>query len=112
MKAKTWWHVSLALVIVLTGSAGAIAQTASKDQLISYYERCITKKISNCNAKTVLHTSRSVHLRQKADLAARQIQFLSANKDMLINEMLEQGIGPKRYKVEHYLNKRFYEMNP
>jgi hypothetical protein len=25
--------------------------------------------------------------------------------------MVEQEIAPKQYKVEYYLNKRFYEMN-
>ena len=111
VKAKVCCIVSLVLVMAVIGAALAAAQSVSKDQLLKYYESCITKKISNCGAKTALKTSRSVNLRRKADLATRQVTFFSTNKNMLINEMVDQGIGQKQYKVEYYLNKRFYEMN-
>ena len=109
MVTKGCCIVSLVLFLVVIGASLTAAQSASKSQLVQYYEGCITKKISNCNAKTVLKTSRSVNLRQKADLATRQVIFFTANKNMLINEMVEQGIGQKPYKVEYYLNKRFFE---
>jgi hypothetical protein len=111
VKAKVCCIVSLVLVMAVIGVALAAAQSASIDQLLKFYESCITKKISNCGAKTALKTSRSVNLRRKADLATRQVTFFSTNKNMLINEMVDQGIGQKQYKVEYYLNKRFYEMN-
>ena len=112
MVTKVCCIVSLVLVMAVSGASLAAAQSASKDQLIKYYESCITKKITNCNAKTVLKTSRSVHLRQKADLATRQATYFTSNKNMLINEMVKQEIGQKPYKVEHYLNKRFFETHP
>ena len=111
MKAKVCCIVSLVLVIVVSAAVLAAAQSASKDQLIKYYESCITKKISNCSAKTALKASRSINLRRKAALAARQVTFFTLNKNILINEMVDQGIGQKHYKVEYYLNKRFYELN-
>ena len=109
MLTKVCFIVSLVLVMAVISASLAAAQSASKDQLVKFYQSCITKKISNCNAKTVLKTSRSANLRQKADLAARQVTYFTSNKTMLINEMVEQGIGQKQYKVEHYLNKRFFE---
>ncbi len=111
VKVKVCCIYSLVLVMAIIGAALAAEQSVSKDQLLKYYESCITKKISNCSAKTALKTSRSINLRRKADLAKRQVTFFTINKDILINEMVDQGIGPKHYKVEYYLNKRFYELN-
>ena len=110
MKGKLYCRIILVLFMAVMGPAGAAAQSESNDQLIKFYENCITKKIHNCNAKTVLKTSRSVNLRQKANLARRQAIFYTSHKNELINEMVEQGIGQKQYKVNRYLNKRFYEI--
>ena len=110
MNAKLGCIFSLVLVMAVIGAVDATAQSLSKNQLAKYYESCIAKKISKCSAKTSLKTSRSVNLRRKAELATNQVIFFTSNKNMLINEMVDQGIGQKHYKVEHYLNKRFYEM--
>ena len=111
MIAKVWCIVFMASLMVIIGTAPAKAQSESKEHLAKYYESCIVKKISNCKGKVVLKTSRSVNLQRKADLAIKQVTFFTSNKNILIDEMVEQGIGPKGYKVEYYLNKRFYEMN-
>jgi hypothetical protein len=112
MVTKGCCIVSLVLFMAVIGASLTTAQSASKDQMVRYYEICITKKIANCKAKTVLRTSRSVNLRQKADQSTRQATYFTSNKNKLINEMIEQGVGQKRYKVEYYLNKRFFEMHP
>ena len=112
MVTKICCLVSILFVVSVIGAPLVTAQSASKDQLVQYYESCITKKIFNCNAKTVLKTSRSVNLRRKADLAKRQVTFFTSNKNVLIKEMVEREIGQKPYKVEHYLNKRFFETHP
>ena len=112
MVTKGCCIVSLVLFMAVIGASLTAAQSASKNQLVQYYESCITKKIYNCKAKTVLKTSRSVNLRRKANLATRQVTYFTSNKTMLINEMVEQGIGQKPYKVEYYLNKRFFDTYP
>ena len=111
MKAKLCCLITLVLFMAVVGAAGVAAQSESNEKMVKFYENCITKKIYNCNAKTVLKTSRSVNLRQKADLSKRQVIFFTSNKNRLINEMIEQDIGQKDYKVERYLNKRFYEVS-
>lgn len=111
MTAKVWCIVFMTALLVIIGADHVKAQSGSKDQLVKYYENCIVKKINNCQGKAVLKTSRSVNLQRKADLSIRQVTFLTTNKNILIREMVEQEIDPKRYKVEYYLNKRFYEMN-
>jgi hypothetical protein len=71
----------------------------------------ILLEVQTIKTKAVLKTSRSVNLRRKAELAIRQATFFTSNKDILIIEMVEQGIGQKHYQVEYYLNNRFYEIN-
>ena len=110
MITKLWGIVLLAGLFVMVINAPLKAQSESKEDLAKYYESCIVKKIYNCQGKTVLKTSRSVNLQRKANLATKQVTFLTTNKNMLIDEMVEEGISPKRYKVEYYLNKRFFEM--
>ena len=109
MKSKAICLVSLVSIFLIAGSLPLTAQSESEDELIKFYKSCIQKKISNCNAKAILKTSRSANLQKKADLSIRQAAFITANKDMLINEMIDQGVGYKYYKVDYYLNKRFYE---
>jgi hypothetical protein len=53
--------------------------------------------------------SRSKNLRSCSRLAILKAIFLSANRDQLIREMAASGIVMKTYKVDYYLNKRFYE---
>jgi len=110
MKTNITFIISLVSFILIIDSAPATGQLESKDQLLKYYESCITKKIANCKAKTTLKNSRSVNLRRRADLATKQMIFLTTNKTMLIKEMVDQEIGQKHYKVDYYLNKRFNEM--
>jgi hypothetical protein len=35
--------------------------------------------------------------------------FLSENKEMLIKNMFKMNIGVKQYKIEYFLNQKFYE---
>ncbi len=110
MKANIDYIIFLLSFIFIAASMPATAQPESKDQPLKFYESCITKKIANCRAKSALKNSRSANLRRRADLAKEQVIFFTTNRNMLINEMVEQKIDQKRYKVDYYLNKRFSEM--
>ena len=111
MKARVFCVISLLGFVITMGMAPLTAQSESKDQLKKFYRNCIEKKISNCKAKTALKNSRSENLQMKANLAQKQLIFFTNNKNELIDEMIDQQIGYKQYKVEHYLNRRFYEMS-
>ena len=110
MKANIDYIISLLSFIFVVASMPATAQPESKDQPLKFYESCITKKIANYRAKSTLKNSRSFNLRRRADLAKKQVIFFASNKNMLFDEMVEQEIDQKRYKVDYYLNKRFSEM--
>ena len=90
-------------------SVAFASQSESNDQLKDFYNTCLEKKITSCQSKTVLSNSKSANLRKQSIISAEQVIFYSSNKDTLVNEMIELGIGRKLYKVDYYLIKRYYE---
>jgi len=95
--------------MIIIGSTQISAHSQSNEKLQKFYETCIAKKIAKCQSKTILKLSRSENLQLIAEIAVNQARFLSLNKDTLVNEMMEKNIGQKPYKIEYYLNSRFYE---
>ena len=109
MTAKSLIVIFLSCFMIMIGATQIYAESQSDEHLIKIYETCIVKKIAKCQSKTILETSRSENLQLAAEIAADQVRFLSLNKDILVNEMMEKDIGQKPYKIEYYLNSRFYE---
>lgn len=109
MKAKELIIVALAGVMILTGAVQIFAQSQLDEQLNKFYKDYISEKIAKVQAKISLKTSRSANLRLAAAKAEKQAEFLTVNKDILADEMVKQDIGQKPYKVEKYLNERFFE---
>jgi hypothetical protein len=108
---NTKWIVAALIVVLITASAVKIdAQSQPVDPQKKFYETCLSKKISNYQSKTILKNSKSNNLQLTAEIAAQKATFLTLNKNMLIEEMIEQDIDPKRYQIDFYLNKRFYEL--
>jgi hypothetical protein len=75
----------------------------------AFYANCIDKKITCCDCKGGMWNSRSKNLRSCSRLAILKAIFLSANREQLIREMAANDVAMKAYKVDYYLNKRFYE---
>ena len=75
----------------------------------AFYANCIDKKIACCDCKGGMWNSRSKNLRSCSRLAILKAIFLSANREELIREMVANDVALKTYKVDYYLNKRFYE---
>jgi hypothetical protein len=110
MKVQALMVIFLSSLMIMIGAGQISAESQSDGHLKKKYETCIVKKIAKCQSKTNLKTSRSENLQLTAEIAADQVRFLSLNKNTLVNEMMEKGIGQKPYKIEHYLNSRFYEV--
>jgi hypothetical protein len=109
MKVKQFIIISLASVMIFAGAVQITAESQSDEQLNTFYENYISEKIVKSESKTNLKTSRSENLRLAAAKAEKQVTFLTLNKDILIDEMIELDIGQKPYKIEKYLNVRFSE---
>ena len=108
---KTKWIVAALIVVFIIASAVKIgAQSQSVDPQKKFYETCLYEKIVKHQAKTILKNSKSKNLRLDAETAAQKATFLNQNKNMLVEEMIEQDIDLKRYQIDFYLNKRFYEL--
>jgi hypothetical protein len=108
---KTKWIVAALIAILIIASAVKIgAQSQSVDPQKKFYETCLSEKIFKHQAKTILKNSKSKNLRLDAETAAQKATFLNQNSNMLVEEMIEQDIDLKRYQIDFYLNKRFYEL--
>jgi len=101
--------LSVLLVFSFTSVSGDSGTNAADRDLTEFYGECIENKISSCDGKGGMWDSRSENLRRGARLAILKASFYSTNKEKLVKEMLARGVEAKPYKVNHYLNKRFYE---
>jgi hypothetical protein len=91
------------------GNLSAISEDGQNTQIIKYYENMINETISKCHSKANLKESKSVHLQSCAAEKLKKAKFLSKNKEMLIKEMVKKDIAAKQYKIEYFLNKKFFE---
>ena len=109
MHAKVLLAGLMIFVGALIGVLHPTKVTGQKEDLIKVYENCIVKKIEKCESKAdLLYTSRSVTLRQYAELQDKKAQFFYLEKEKLINLMIQNRLEPKHYKMEHFLEEQFY----
>jgi hypothetical protein len=112
MKMKELIIASLIGALVIVAAHEIAAQSQTHEQLKNFYETSITQKIAKCQSKYILlNKSRSENLRQTAETSEEKSKFLMLNKSELADEMIDQGMGQKNYKIEQYLNSRFYELH-
>ena len=111
MKTKVLHIVLLVITMVFMGTSLAISQSEADAKLMKFYETCILNQISNCQAKAALKTSKSANLRSCAAVSSKKAVFFVNHKDMLIEEMLKNEMDLKTYKVQYYINKRYFDMN-
>ena len=70
-------------------------------------ETLIERYIASCGAKSEMLNSRSEAIRKSAIRSCRIASFCMTSREALVNEMLENKVEPKPYKVSHYLNEKF-----
>lgn len=100
--------LSIAIGILIGGQVpGALA--GEKGDAVKKYESCIVQKIRKCESMAdMLYTSRSVTLRNYAIVQDQKAQFLDAQRETLIDAMIQLQLEPKQYKIEHFLEEQFY----
>jgi hypothetical protein len=111
MQAKILIVCLLVGAITFIGVFPSTCIAGDKEELVKFYESCISIEICDCQAKTALSKSRSANLRCYAAKKIEKMAFLKNNKDMLIKEMIKNDIGVKPHKIEHFLNNKFYELS-
>ena len=109
MRGKTFVIATMIMVFIFLGALSGTAQRSQNEQLKKYYKDYIAKCISKNKSKAGLQASKSANLRRCGALSQKKVIFLTNNQNMLVNEMIENQVGTKPYKIDHYLNKRFHQ---
>ena len=109
MKSITLIMATLVMVFTLIGAFPANGVCGEAEQLKEHYEEYISQSIAKNQSKANLQTSKSENLRTCGALCEKKVVFLTNNRDILVNEMIENRIGTKSYRIDLYLNKRFHE---
>ena len=107
MRSKTTALI-LAMALVLAIMAmPAIADDTTALETRAKLEALIDRHIASCGAKIEMLDSRSDAIRRSTIRICRISTFCLTSKDELVEEMLENNMEPKSYKVSRYLNEKF-----
>ena len=93
--------VTMIFVMPVTGDDTKTIETREKLEVL------VDRYIISCVAKSELLNSRSDVIRKSSIRACRIANFCLTSSEMLINEMLENNIEPKYYKVSRFLKEKF-----
>jgi hypothetical protein len=73
------------------------------------YESGIIQKIEDCESQAeLLHNSRTAALRRYARVQDNKAQYLYAEQEMLVDQMVQKRMEPKQYKIDQFLEDQFY----
>jgi len=108
---KTRLVIGVAMVWLTIGmwALPACSDESPVDQQRNYYLKCIDKEIDSYSCKVVHSASRSKNLQAYGRQAALRTEFLSKNKDALVQEMIAQKVSMRPHAVHQYLRQRFYQ---
>ena len=101
----------LIAVGVFLGIGQAAGEISEKAALRSHYEVVIDKLISHYEYKEAfMHDSWSENLRQAAAIGCLKAAYLKSHKEMLIEDLIASEIVKKPYKIQYYLNSKFFSV--
>ena len=99
----------LVVIILLVFNVAVFSEPESRDDDLMVYEQYLNQIISSCNAKAHMAGTRSENLRDYCELAEMKADFIIRNKGVLIEDMRRINLAPKPYKVNFYVNSKFFE---
>ncbi len=104
------WKTFVVFLIGCVVMTGAVvhADEWSSSELKQYYEAQVVWEIDHCLQKCHLMNSRSSTLRDKARQEVGKAHYLKLHKNELVEDMMAADIGPHHYKVQQYINHRYY----
>jgi|GEM_PF-1115103 len=103
-------YVAVAIVFILW-AVPVIGQQLSNEKLKAFYEARIEEQILKCESKTALLNSKFGNLRSAAEIALLKAAFLKNHREKLVQDMLAGSVGITPYKIDYYLNQRFFAIN-
>jgi hypothetical protein len=109
MKPGHFMAIAMAWLAIGMWALPACGDESPADQQKNYYLNCIDKEIDSYSCKVVHSASRSKNLQAYGQQAALRTEFLSKNKDALVQEMIAQKVSMRPHAVHQYLRQRFYQ---
>jgi len=76
------------------------------------YRNLIDQKIAICQMKAQREDSEGKNVRAAAEKADKQAKFYIANKDDLVQQLVQQNVSAKPYKVNCFLIKAYNGEHP
>ena len=107
MRAKT---TALVLVIALTSivlAMPALGDDTNALETRAKLEALVDRHIASCGAKFEMLDSRSDAIRASTIRICRISSFCLTSREALVEEMMENNVEPKSYKVSKFLNEKF-----
>ena len=108
VKIRVMFVVLVIAFLMLFTISSAIGETDIKSVKRMLFAYLTDDYIQQCQSKGKLSDSKSKNIRKAAALAALKVEYLNANKNELIGQMLETELSMKKYKVHYFLNARFF----
>ena len=106
-KATVIFITMILTVFVCAGPA--LANDENEAVRRAKLEALVDAYTNSCNAKSELLASSSENIRRSATVSCMKASFCRHNRTVLIQEMLDNNIEPKPYKVQHFLSKKYNE---
>ena len=106
--AKRLFIVLMAAFFMFFTIPSAIAEKDINSEKRMLFAYLFGEYIQKCQSKEKLSDSSSKNIRKAAALAALKVEYLNANKNKLIGDMLKAELSLKKYKVHYFLNTRFF----
>ena len=110
MKATAASILVLVVTIFLCIGSNAIGGDTKGAEMTIVYEELLDQHIARWDAKREMSGSGLENVRRAAAIATLKGAFAKGYRKELIESMIEEGVEPKDYKVQLYLNERFYSL--
>ena len=82
------------------------------DRLVESYNRVIDMKIAAADRQESMARSDDPKSQCLARRGRAEARFYKGNRDELVKEMFQKGVGEKPYKIDYFLIEAFLEANP
>lgn len=110
MKTTATIFSVLMITLSLVFGFNAVCKATLPDQTASVYADQLNQYIARCNAKIAMKNSNLSNIRRDAAVALKKGAFFKTHREELLIDMIQKDIDPKSYKVQVYLNDRFYSL--
>jgi hypothetical protein len=107
MRAKTTALIMVIALVTVVLAIPALGDETTSLETRAKLEALIDRYVASCGAKSEMLNSRSEAIRTSAIRSCRLASFCVTSREALVNEMLENNIEPKPYKVSQFLNEKF-----